>query len=144
MPDFTVSNYIYLFCTSLFSHIFIIYIISANIILDCSWVVKVISVILAILSNPAMVFIPVTSVQIHKGLAADIMYRKSCMEGYLLKSKRNVETIVIFQEEENNIDKEHLQFKDARSSLDMETRSYALFDIWNILNQRPQIKNTGK
>lgn len=61
--------------------------------------------------------------------AADIMYRKSCMEGYLLKSKRNVETIVIFQEEENNIDKEHLQFKDARSSLDMETRSYALFDI---------------
>ena len=76
--------------------------------------------------------------------AADIMYRKSCMEGYLLKSKRNVETIVIFQKEENNIDKEHLQFKDARSSLDMETRSYALFDIWNILNQRPQIKNTGK
>ena len=57
------------------------------------------------------------------------MYRKSCMEGYLLKSKRNVETIVIFQKEENNIDKEHLQFKDARSSLDMETRSYALFDI---------------
>ena len=84
MPDYTVSNYIHLFCTSLFSHIFIIYIISANIILDCSLVVKVISVILAILSNPAIVFIPVTSVQIHKGLVCSRYYVPQIMHGRIL------------------------------------------------------------
>ena len=63
--------------------------------------------------------------------AADIMYRKSCMEGYSLQFKRNVESIVNFQEDEKNNDKEHLQvaFKDFLSSLDLETRSYALSDI---------------
>lgn len=36
-----------------------------------------------------------------KGLfAADIMYHKSCMEGYLLPFKRNVENIANFQAEE--------------------------------------------
>ena len=49
------SNYLYPFCTWWFFHIFIIYIISTDITLDCSWVVKAISVILVILINPAMV-----------------------------------------------------------------------------------------
>ena len=78
--------------------------------------------------------------------AADIMYHKWCMEGYLLQFKRNVETIVNFQKEEKNIDKGHLQvaFKGVLSSLDLETRGYALFDIRDMLNQRLQINNTGK
>ena len=78
--------------------------------------------------------------------AADIMYYKSCMEGHLLQFKRNVETIVNFQEEEKNIDKEHLQvpFKDVLSFLDLETRGYALSDIQDMLNQRLQINNTSK
>ena len=58
--------------------------------------------------------------------AADFMYHKSYMEGYLLQFKRNVETIVNFQEEEKNIDKEHLQvaFKGVVSSMDLKTRGY--------------------
>ena len=57
------------------------------------------------------------------------------MEGYLLQFKRNVETIVNFQEEKKNIDKEHLQVasKDVLSSLDLETRGYALSDIRDML-----------
>ena len=68
------------------------------------------------------------------------------MEGHLLQIKRNVVTNINFQEEQKNIDKEYLQvvFKDDISYLDLETRSYALSDIWNMLNQRPQMSNTGK
>ena len=68
------------------------------------------------------------------------------MEGHLLQLKRNVETIVNFQEEEKNIDKENLQvpFKDVLSFLDLETRGYALSDIQDMLNQRLQINNTSK
>ena len=78
--------------------------------------------------------------------AADIMYHKSCMEEYLLQFKRNVEAIVSFQEEKKNIDKVHLQvaFKDVLSSLDLETRGYALSDIRDMLTQRLQINNTGE
>ena len=61
------------------------------------------------------------------------------MEGYLLQFKRNVETIANFQQEEKNIDIEHFQIalKDFLSSLDLETRGYALSGIRDILNQRP-------
>ena len=54
----SINSYIYPFCTWWFLHIFIIYTISANIILDCSWVVKVISVgsWVVIFINPAIVF----------------------------------------------------------------------------------------
>ena len=57
MLDYAVSNYIYPLCTWWFLLIFIIYIISANIILDCFWVAKAISVILVILINPTLVFV---------------------------------------------------------------------------------------
>ena len=69
--------------------------------------------------------------------AADMMYHKLCMKGYLLHFKRNVETIVNFKKK-GNIDKKHLQvaFKDFLSSLDLKTRGNALSDIRDMLTNQ--------
>ena len=75
--------------------------------------------------------------------AADVMYHKNCLSGYVLKFKREVEQIM---SEGDNIEDENTEtiIKDVLMTMDLTSKAYHLSDIREEVSRQLSLHNEGE
>ena len=69
--------------------------------------------------------------------AADVLYHRNCLSSYILKFKRELETLIAVMEDGDTLNESSVVIiDDALGNLKLENTAYTLFSVRDHINQK--------
>ena len=69
--------------------------------------------------------------------AADVLYHRNCLSSYILKFKRELETLIAVMEDDDTLNESSVVIiDDALGNLKLENTAYTLFSVRDHINQK--------
>ena len=76
--------------------------------------------------------------------AADVLYHRNCLNSYILKFKRELETLIAVMEDDDTVNESSMVIiDDALGNLKLENTAYSLSSVRNHINQKLESREIG-
>ena len=76
--------------------------------------------------------------------AADVLYHRSCLNSYILKFKRELETLIAAMEDDDTVSESSMVIiDDALGNLKLKNTAYSLSSVRDHINQKLKSKEIG-
>ena len=76
--------------------------------------------------------------------AADVLYHRNCLNSYILKFKRELETLIAVMEDDDTVNESSMVIiDDALGNLKLENAAYSLSSVRDHINQKLESREIG-